>query len=172
MGHPLLDLTDQTAIVIGGASGIGLAITRALAQSGANVIPTGRRAPPVTAAVAEVESLGRQSLNQTCDVTSEASLAQLLQSACAKFGRVQILVNSAGRTKRMSTLDFPDSEWNPILETNLTGTLRACRVFGRHMIEQGYGRISISVRLLRWSRFTKLPHTVPARQPWLRSRNP
>src|SRR5438876_958919 len=78
MGHPLLDLADQTAVVIGGTSGIGLALTRALAQAGANVVPTGRRAPQVAAAVAEVEGLGRQSLNQTCDVTSDASLAQLL----------------------------------------------------------------------------------------------
>ena len=141
MGHPLLDLTGKTAVIIGGTSGIGLALTRALAQAGADVVPTGRRAPQVTAAVAEVEALGRRSLNQTCDVTEEASVAQLLQSVCAKFGGVQILVNSAGRTKRMPTLDFPDSEWNSIMETNLTGTLRACRVFGRHMIERRYGRI-------------------------------
>jgi NAD(P)-dependent dehydrogenase (short-subunit alcohol dehydrogenase family) len=141
MGHPLLDLTGKTAVIIGGTSGIGLALTRALAQAGADVVPTARRAPQVTAAVAEVEALGRRSLNQTCDVTEEASVAQLLQSVCAKFGGVQILVNSAGRTKRMPTLDFPDSEWNSIMETNLTGTLRACRVFGRHMIERRYGRI-------------------------------
>ncbi len=141
MGHPLLDLANETAVVIGGTSGIGLALTKALAQAGANVVPTGRRAAQVTAAVSEVEALGRQSLNQTCDVTDDASLAQLLQSVSAKFRGVQILVNCAGRTKRMPTLEFPDSEWNAILETNLNGTLRACRAFGRHMIERGYGRI-------------------------------
>jgi NAD(P)-dependent dehydrogenase (short-subunit alcohol dehydrogenase family) len=141
MAHPLLDLSNKTAVVIGGTSGIGLALTKALAQAGADVVPTGRRAPQVTAAVSEVKALGRRSLNQTCDVTDESNLAQLLQSVCAEFGTVQILVNCAGRTKRMPTLDFPDAEWNAIIETNLTGTLRACRVFGRHMIEQRYGRI-------------------------------
>ena len=141
MGHPLLDLTNKTAVVIGGTSGIGLAITKALAQAGANVVPSGRRAAQVNTAVSEIEALGRRSLAQTCDVTDSASLAQLLESVCAEFGSVQILVNCAGRTKRMPTLDFPDSEWNAILETNLNGTLRACRVFGRHMIERGYGRI-------------------------------
>ena len=141
MAHPLLDLSNKTAVVIGGTSGIGLALTRALAQAGADVVPTGRRAPQVTAAVAEVKALGRRSLNQPCDVTDEASLAQLLQSVCAEFGSVQILVNCAGRTKRMPTLDFPEADWNAIMETNLTGTLRACRVFGRHMIERRYGRI-------------------------------
>jgi NAD(P)-dependent dehydrogenase (short-subunit alcohol dehydrogenase family) len=58
-----------------------------------------------------------------------------------ELGGVQILVNCAGRTKRTPTLDVPDSEWNAILETNVTGTLRACRIFGRHMIQRRYGRI-------------------------------
>ena len=141
MGHPLLDLTKKTAVVIGGTSGIGLALTRALAQAGADVIPTGRRAEQVNAAVSEVKALGRRSLAQTCDVTDAASLEQLLQAVTGEFGSVQVLVNCAGRTKRTPTLEIPDSEWNGILETNLNGTLRACQVFGRHMIESGYGRI-------------------------------
>jgi NAD(P)-dependent dehydrogenase (short-subunit alcohol dehydrogenase family) len=141
MGHPLLDLSNKTAVVIGGTSGIGLALTRALAQAGADVVPTGRREAQVEAAVSEVKGLGRRSLIQPCDVKDDASLMKLLQSVCTEFGSVQILVNCAGRTKRMPTLDFPDAEWNDILETNLNGTFRACRVFGRHMIDKRYGRI-------------------------------
>ena len=141
MGHPLLDLANKTAVVIGGTSGIGLALARGLAQAGANVIPTGRREELVRKASAEVLALGRRSLAETSDVTDNASLERLLKSACAEFGSVQILLNCAGRTKKMPTLDFPESEWDAILETNLKGTLRACRVFGRHMIERRYGRI-------------------------------
>src|SRR5712692_11115786 len=141
MGHPLLDLKNKTAVVIGGTSGIGLALVRGLAQAGANVVPTGRRAEQVRSAAAEVVALGRRSFEQTCDVTDNASLERLLQSVCNALGSVQILVNCAGRTKRMPTLEFPESEWHSILETNLNGTLRACRVFGRHMIERRYGRI-------------------------------
>jgi NAD(P)-dependent dehydrogenase (short-subunit alcohol dehydrogenase family) len=141
MGHPLLDLTNKTAVVIGGTSGIGLALTRGLAQAGANVIPTGRRQELVQAASAEVVALGRRSLAQTCDVTDVASLERHLQSVCAEFNSVQILVNCAGRIKRMPTLEVPEAEWNAIMETNLNGTLRACRVFGRHMIEKRNGRI-------------------------------
>ena len=141
MGHPLLDLANKTAVVIGGTSGIGLALARGLAQAGANVIPSGRREELVRKASAEVRALGRRSLAETSDVTDSASLERLLESACAEFGSVQILVNCAGRTKKMPTLDFPESEWDTIFETNLKGTLRACRVFGRHMIERRQGRI-------------------------------
>jgi NAD(P)-dependent dehydrogenase (short-subunit alcohol dehydrogenase family) len=95
----------------------------------------------VQAASAEVVALGRRSLAQTCDVTDVASLERLLQSVCAEFNSVQILVNCAGRIKRMPTLEVPEAEWNAIMETNLNGTLRACRVFGRHMIEKRNGRI-------------------------------
>jgi NAD(P)-dependent dehydrogenase (short-subunit alcohol dehydrogenase family) len=95
----------------------------------------------VRAAAEAVEKLGRKSLVQTSDVTDRSSLEGLLQAVSAKFGGVDILVNSAGTTKRTPTLDVPESEWNSILETNLNGTLRACQVFGRHMLERKYGRI-------------------------------
>ncbi len=141
MAHPQLDLTNKTAVLIGGTSGIGLALTKGLAQAGANVVPTGRREDLVRKAAAEVQTLGRRSLAQPCDVTDTASLDALLKAVCAEFGSVQILVNCAGRTKRMPTLEFPEAEWNSIIDTNLNGTLRACRVFGKHMIERRYGRI-------------------------------
>jgi NAD(P)-dependent dehydrogenase (short-subunit alcohol dehydrogenase family) len=141
MGHPLLDLKNKTAVVTGGTTGIGLALSKGLAIAGANVIPTGRRADLVQSAAAEIEKLGRKSLACPCDVTDAASLEKLLTAAREKFGNVEILVNCAGRTKRTPTLDVSDAEWNAIIETNLTGTLRACQVFGRPMIEKKYGRI-------------------------------
>ncbi len=141
MGHPLLDLTNKTAVVIGGTSGIGLALARGLAVAGADVVATGRRADLVRAATREIEALGRRSLEVTCDVTDESTLQRLLKSAISTFGGVQILVNCAGRTKRTPTLELSDAEWNGIIETNLNGTLRACRVIGRHMVEQSKGRI-------------------------------
>ena len=84
MGHPLLDLSNKTAVVIGGTSGIGLALTRALAQAGANVVPTGRRAEQVASAAAEVKALGRRSLAANCDVT-ETAACRLLETVCAEF---------------------------------------------------------------------------------------
>lgn len=141
MGHPKLDLTSKTAVVIGGTSGIGLAIAKGLAEAGANVVPTGRRTELIRAAAAGIEKLGRKSMVVTSDVTQRASLENLCDQVCKEFGRVDILVNSAGMTKRTPTIDVSEEEWNRIIETNLNGTLRACQVFGRKMIEQKYGRI-------------------------------
>jgi NAD(P)-dependent dehydrogenase (short-subunit alcohol dehydrogenase family) len=141
MGHPLLELTNKTAVVIGGTSGIGLELSRGLAEAGANVVPTGRRAEQVRLAASAIEGLGRRSLAVACDVTDSSSIEHLLAEVCGVFGSVDILVNCAGRTKRAPSIDFSDADWDAILETNLSGTWRACRVFGRHMIERRYGRI-------------------------------
>lgn len=141
MGHPDLDLSNQTAVVIGGTSGIGRTIALGLAKAGANVVATGRRADRVESVAEEIRKIGRRSLAVTVDVTDRASIDGLLGACRAEFGSVEILMNSAGRTKRTPTIDVSETEWNEILQTNLTGTLLGCQVFGRHMIERKYGRI-------------------------------
>jgi len=141
MGYAGLELDGQVAVVIGGTSGIGHMIACGLAEAGADVIPTSRRAEPVENAARQIEALGRRSLRVTSDVTDRASLQGLLDSAVKAFGKVDILVNAAGRTKRIPILETDEKEWNEILETNLTGALRAGQIFGRHMVERRYGRI-------------------------------
>jgi NAD(P)-dependent dehydrogenase (short-subunit alcohol dehydrogenase family) len=136
-----LSLKNKTAVVIGGTSGIGLTLALGLAEGGANVVPTGRRAELVEAAAEQIHKRGQRALALTCDVMDRGSLQQLLDQTAKEFGGVDILVNSAGRTKRTPTLQLPEDEWSEIMETNLTGTLRACQVFGKHMIERKYGRI-------------------------------
>ena len=134
-------LEGRVAVVTGGTSGIGLALVRGLAHAGADIVPLSRRAEQVDAAAREVESIGRKALRVAGDVTDRASLDRALEKTMDGFGRVDILVNCAGITKRTPTLDVSDAEWASILETNLTGTLRACQVFGRQMLAAGYGRI-------------------------------
>jgi NAD(P)-dependent dehydrogenase (short-subunit alcohol dehydrogenase family) len=141
MGYKPLDLEGKVAVVVGGSSGIGKTIALGLAQAGADVVASARRMELVKALADEIEGLGRRSLRVTCDVADRASLEKLLQASVEAFGRVDILVNAAGITKRAPTLDFSEADWNRIVDTNLTGTLRACQVFGRHMIERRYGRI-------------------------------
>lgn len=141
MTYAPLELTDKTAVVVGGTSGIGRAIAHALAEAGADVVATSRRMQQVEATANEIEERGRRYLRVTSDVSNSDSLRDVLDACLTAFGKVDILVNSAGRTKRAATLDFSEQDWASILDTNLTGTLRACQIFGRHMIERKYGRI-------------------------------
>jgi NAD(P)-dependent dehydrogenase (short-subunit alcohol dehydrogenase family) len=136
-----LDLSGKVAVVVGGTSGIGRAITCGMADAGADVVPTSRRKEEVEAAAADVESRGRKAVRVTSDVTDVASLEAALAATLHTLGRVDILVNCAGRTRRQPTMEVTEAEWNAIFDTNLTGTLRACRVFGRHMLERGAGKI-------------------------------
>ncbi|HKZ03724.1 MAG TPA: glucose 1-dehydrogenase [Pyrinomonadaceae bacterium] len=141
MSYPSLELNGKVAVVIGGTSGIGQAIARGLAEAGADVVPTSRRVEQVEVAAADIEARGRRSLRVASDVSDRGSLQRVLDETLKAFGKVDILVNSAGRTKRAPTLDFSEEDWNNIIDTNLTGTLRACQVFGRHMLQREYGRI-------------------------------
>ena len=141
MTYSRLELTGKVAVVVGGTSGIGRAIAHGFADAGAEVIPTSRRAEQVDAVAREIEDRGRRSLRVTSDVSDRASLENLLSEAVRTFGKVDILVNSAGRTKRAATLDFSEDDWNTIFDTNLTGTLRTCQIFGRHMLEKESGSI-------------------------------
>jgi len=141
MSYSKLDLTGKTAVVIGGTSGIGRAIGLGLTEAGADVVPSSRRADQVDAAAAEIEAKGRKSIRVVSDVSDRASIENLLSESVAAFGKVDILVNSAGTTKRQPTIDVDEETWNWIFETNLNGTLRSCQIFGKHMIERGYGRI-------------------------------
>lgn len=141
MSYKALELTGKTAVVIGGTSGIGRAISLGLAEAGADVVASARRQQQVDETAAEIESRGRKTLRLASDMQDRASLERLLAETIAKLGKVDILVNSAGKIKRAPTLTFPEEEWRDIIDTNLTGTLRACQVFGAHMLERGYGRI-------------------------------
>ncbi len=141
MGHPALDLKSKVAVVVGGTSGIGLTLAKGLAEAGADVVATGRRADLVRSAADEIRALGRKSLALPSDVTDRGSVEALFSAVNAEFGKVDILLNSAGITRRTPTLEVSEAEWNGILETNLTGTLRTCQIFGRKMIERKYGRI-------------------------------
>ncbi len=141
MAYEQLSLADRVAVVIGGTSGIGKTLALGLARAGAHVVASSRRQAEVDATAAELEKLGGRPLALTCDVVDRASLEALRGRVVEKLGKVDVLVNCAGRTKKVPTLEMADADWDAILETNLTGTLRACQVFGAHMLERGYGRI-------------------------------
>jgi NAD(P)-dependent dehydrogenase (short-subunit alcohol dehydrogenase family) len=137
----MFDLAGRCAVVIGGTSGIGRAIAHGLATAGADVVATSRSQKTVDATADAIEGLGRRTLRVASDVSDRGSLEDLCNSVISSFGRIDILVNSAGVTKRIPTIDCPEELWNSIMDVNLTGTLRTCQIFGRPMLEQRYGRI-------------------------------
>lgn len=134
-------LEGKVAVVTGGTSGIGRALSLGLADAGADVIASSRRKEQVDEMASEIEARGRHTLRVASDVSDRSTLERLLAAALERFSKVDILVNCAGVIKRTPTIDLPEAEWTNILDTNLTGTLRACQIFGRHMLERGYGRI-------------------------------
>ena len=141
MASKLFDLAGKSAVVVGGTSGIGLAMAIGLAEAGADVVATSRRAEQVDQAASAIEAAGVRALRITSDVADRASLEKLCAATIEAFGKVDILINCAGKIKRAPTVDFPEDEWQSIMDTNVTGTLRACQIFGKHMLERGYGRI-------------------------------
>jgi NAD(P)-dependent dehydrogenase (short-subunit alcohol dehydrogenase family) len=140
-GLELFDLSGRVAVVIGGTSGLGREIALGYAAAGADVVATSRRQEQVNAVAAEIEVLGRRTLRIASDVLDRNSIQQLHDAVIATFGKVDILVNGAGMTKKMPTLEADEADWSKIVETNFTGTLRACQIFGRSMVAAHYGRI-------------------------------
>lgn len=137
----VMSLEGKIAVVTGGTSGIGRALSLGLADAGADVVASARRQQQVDETASEIETRGRKTLRITSDVCDRASLERLLTAALDRFGKIDILVNCAGIIKRTPTLTVSEEEWVNILNTNLTGTLRSCQVFGKHMLDRGYGRI-------------------------------
>lgn len=140
-GRDLFDLTGRVAMVVGGSSGIGRAIALGLADAGADVVASSRRSREVAEVAAEIRKKGRRSLAITSDVLERSTLENLHAEIIAAFGRVDILVNAAGTTRRVPTLEMQEKDWRTILRTNLTGMFHACQIVAPGMKQRGWGRI-------------------------------
>ena len=135
------DLNGRTAVVVGGTTGIGRAIALGLADAGADVVATGRRAAIVDEVAVLIEAKGRRTLRVAADVGDSGSLSSLRDACIGAFGKVDVVVAAAGVTKRTPTLDMTDADWAQIMETNLTGVMRTYRTFAPDMIARRRGRM-------------------------------
>src|SRR3954467_10384688 len=134
-------LRGKVALVTGSSQGLGKAMARALAQSGADVIVNGRDAAKLAPVVAEISALGVKATAVAADLGNRADVQRLIEQAIAWQGHLDILVNNAGIIKRTPAADHSDADWDAVIDVNLNGVFTACRAAGKHMITRGSGKI-------------------------------
>ncbi|HBZ35252.1 MAG TPA: gluconate 5-dehydrogenase, partial [Rikenellaceae bacterium] len=140
--HQLLDLKGQTAIVTGGAAGIGIQMSYALGEAGANLVLASRKIERCEEVAEKLKrELKIEVLPVQCDVAKEEDVDGLFNSALKKFGKIDILVNNSGATWGSPSLEFPISGWKKVIDTNVTGLWMMCQRAGKIMAAQNYGRI-------------------------------
>jgi NAD(P)-dependent dehydrogenase (short-subunit alcohol dehydrogenase family) len=137
----LFSLAGRTAVVTGGASGLGRAMALGLAGAGARVLVADLTEDAGAEVVAEIAGGGGEASFERVDVTVEAEVRALADRAAAAHGRVDVLVNSAGIGARAPAEEFPPELWERVLRVNLTGTFLSCQAFGAAMLRQGRGSI-------------------------------
>ncbi len=137
----LFDLRGQIALVTGGAGGLGRAIAVGLGAAGADVAIADTRLDQGEEILTEIERQGRRAVALPMDVADAGSVQTATDRLLSQFGRIDILVNGHGITKRMPSVDFPEAEWDRIIAVNLKGVFLCCQIVGRVMIRQGRGSI-------------------------------
>jgi NAD(P)-dependent dehydrogenase (short-subunit alcohol dehydrogenase family) len=141
MSSRLFDLSGRVAVVVGGTSGIGRALAIGLAEAGADVVATGRRENLVSDVATQIEELGRKTLRRPADMSSRESIDGLRDQVVKELGRVDILLNAAGQIFRKPTVSITETEWNNLMDVNVTGTLRSCQSFYDALVQSGRGRV-------------------------------
>ena len=140
-GVDLFRLDGQTAVVVGGAGGLGAAMARGLAAAGAAVAVADANAPQAKLVADGIAAAGGRALAVAVDVADAASVERMAAEVEAALGPIDVLVNSAGVTHRSPAADFPEAEWQRVIAVNLTGVFLGCRVVGRRMLARRRGRI-------------------------------
>lgn len=137
----LMSLSGRVSVVTGGAKGIGRQMATALAEAGSNLVICGRNLAPCEEAAADLEALGVKVLAAKCDIASAEDVAALRDRTLAHFGRVDVLVNNAGRAWFAPPEEMPLDRWEQVMRVNVTGTFLCSQAFGTAMIASGKGKI-------------------------------
>jgi NAD(P)-dependent dehydrogenase (short-subunit alcohol dehydrogenase family) len=137
----ILDIRDRVIVVMGSTSGLGRALATGLAAHGAIVVPTGRREPELSSLCREIDATGERTLSRTADVRDTTSINTFRDAVLHKFAKVDVLINAAGITLKQATATVSEDQWNAVMDTDLTGVLRACQSFYAPLKDSGRGRI-------------------------------
>jgi gluconate 5-dehydrogenase len=138
----IFNMSGKTAVVIGGAGGLGEAIALGISQYGANLVIASRKMEALEKVAADINAkTGNEVVPMTVDVTSEESMGKLVKDVCDRYGKVDILVNAMGLNIKRDALEYPMEDWEKIFKINVEGTMIACKAFATSMKEQGGGKI-------------------------------
>ncbi|HZO99262.1 MAG TPA: SDR family oxidoreductase [Terriglobia bacterium] len=151
------DLHGKVAIVTGGGSGLGRDIGLSMAKAGASVVVADLNPAAGQKTVDEILESSGEAILFELDVADSAGVNEMVRRVVERFGAVHILVNSAGITKRLPPLDFPEEDFDRIIAVNLKGTFLCCQAVARQMAKQGGGKI---VNLTSIGGMVGLPNTV------------
>ncbi|MBM3672220.1 MAG: SDR family NAD(P)-dependent oxidoreductase [Actinobacteria bacterium] len=136
-----LGLEGRVALVTGGSQGIGREIALTLATEGADVAICARREQVVDATTADLRALGRDALGVVADVATTSGVQRVSDAVHEHFGRVDILINNAGKSSMKALLDLTDEDWYASIDLNLMSAVRMSQAFVPGMRERGWGRI-------------------------------
>ena len=137
----LFDLSGRVSVVTGGATGLGLQMATALAEAGSNIVVCSRKAENCEQAAAALEKLGVKALGLGADVTKVDQVEAVKDATLKKFGRVDVLINNAGKAWVAPVAELPLERWHQIMELNVAAPFVCSQVFGREMIKAKRGRI-------------------------------
>lgn len=137
----LLDLKGRVSVVTGGATGLGLQMATGLAEAGSNVVICSRKLENCEQAAQAIEKLGVKALAAACDVTKPDQVEALKDATLKKFGRVDVLVNNAGRAWVAPAEEMPLDRWQQVMDLNVTAPFICSQIFGREMIKAQKGSI-------------------------------
>lgn len=140
-GYDQFDCSEKIALVTGGSRGLGLTMAKGLGQAGARVAIVARREKWLKRAEEELQGNGIETIAETCDITVEDDVRDVVQTVEAEWGPINVLVNNAGITWGAPVLDMPMEKWEAVLDVNLTGTFIVTRIVGERMVEHGDGSI-------------------------------
>ena len=134
-------LDGKIALVTGASVGLGQGMAYALAEAGADVACHCLNDGEADETVAQIESMGRRAVSIAGDMSDKTTPKRVVEAVVAEFGRIDILINNAGMIRRTPAVDFSEEDWSTVIEVNLSSVFRTSQAAGRHMIEQGSGKI-------------------------------
>lgn len=151
----LFDLTGKTAVVTGGNRGLGKEIALGLAEAGANIVVIARKIDEQV--ISDIEKHGVKAMKLEFDLLNFDQYSSILDQILLETEKVDILVNNAGVQKRCDSVEFPKEDWDFVININANATFFLCQLFGKHMLESGYGKIINMASLLSFQGGLRVP---------------